>query len=219
MDPDTATFLHLGSDLYVLASVWNRHPDYLRAMGTDCGRIEGVTTNEEIDDRAAAAVSTASGISGDEAQRMVAILRKAGVLRSGIDLKHVKVEEALGKPTHVSIEFEDGHRVAGELRGPGRMPQTWNQPTPRRRDTMSEELTPGQRLGNALRGFSEAGRAAGATLTAQDAFGWMMRGDIAKARATLAKLPADKLREASDAAAALSPLADDVASEPGGPTP
>jgi hypothetical protein len=201
-------------------TVWNRRPDYLPEMGTDRGRrIEGVTTNEEIDDRAAAAVSTESGISWDEAQRMVAILRKAGVLRSAIDLKHVRVDEALGKPTHVSIEFENGHRVAGELRGRGRMPQAWNQPTGRRRDTMSEELTPGQRLGKALRGFSEAGRAAGATLTAQGAFGWMMRGDIAKARATLAKLPADKLREASDAAAALSPLADDVASEPGGPTP
>jgi hypothetical protein len=166
-----------------------------------------------------AADSTDAGIPQDEVQRLVAILPKAGVFRSAIDLKHVKVDEALGKPTHVSIEFEDGRRVAGELRDPGRMPKAWNQPTRRRRDTMSEELTPGQRLGNALRGFGEAGRAAGATLTAQGAFGWMMRGDIAKARATLAKLPADKLREASDAAAALSPLAEDVASEPGGPIP
>lgn len=47
--------------------------------------------------------------------------------------------------------------------------------------------------------------------TAQGAFGWMMRGDLDKARATLSRLPSERLVEVSVAAAALSALADEVA--------
>ncbi|GAA1281246.1 hypothetical protein [Saccharothrix xinjiangensis] len=46
---------------------------------------------------------------------------------------------------------------------------------------------------------------------AQGSMGWMVRGDLAKARETLEKLSAEQLREVSAAAAALSSLADEVA--------
>ena len=54
---------------------------------------------------------------------------------------------------------------------------------------------------------------AGNILTTQAAIGWVFKGDLAKAREVLAKLPPDKLVEVSMAAAALSSLADEVAAE------
>ncbi|WP_031165985.1 hypothetical protein [Streptosporangium roseum] len=46
-------------------------------------------------------------------------------------------------------------------------------------------------------------------LTAQEAMGWMYRGDLNAARHAIAKLPDDKLVELSAAAAALAALADE----------
>jgi len=46
-------------------------------------------------------------------------------------------------------------------------------------------------------------------LAAQEAMGWMYRGDLAAARRAVAKLPADRLAELSAAAAALAALADE----------
>ncbi|MCM6775001.1 hypothetical protein NDR87_26510 [Nocardia sp. CDC159] len=76
-----------------------------------------------------------------------------------------------------------------------------------------DDPTPGERLDAALQRLRESATAAAGTMTAQGAFGWMMRGDLAKARATLVKLSPDKLTEVSAAAAALSALADEVAAE------
>lgn len=50
-------------------------------------------------------------------------------------------------------------------------------------------------------------------LEASNALGSMLRGDLCKARETLAKLPVDQLQAVSVAAAALASLADEVAME------
>ncbi|WP_280505816.1 hypothetical protein [Nocardia farcinica] len=71
-------------------------------------------------------------------------------------------------------------------------------------------------LSDALNNFQSAMTRLGQTATAQGAFGWMVRGDLEKAREALRKLPPDKLLEVSAAASALSALADEVAAE-GGP--
>ncbi|MEV5391907.1 hypothetical protein [Nocardia farcinica] len=82
---------------------------------------------------------------------------------------------------------------------------------------MTDEPTPGEKLDAALARLKATAAAASTTLTAQGAFGWMMRGDLEQARAALTKLPTDKLVEVSAAAAALSALADEVAGEGTGP--
>lgn len=74
---------------------------------------------------------------------------------------------------------------------------------------MSEQ-TPGERFEEALAKLRAAGAEVGVLATAQGAFGWMMRGDLDKARAALVKLPPERLVEVSVAAAALSALADEV---------
>ncbi|WP_280392871.1 hypothetical protein [Nocardia wallacei] len=79
---------------------------------------------------------------------------------------------------------------------------------------MSDETTPGQRLDAALQRFQEQAATATSILTAQGAFGWMLRADLPKARKALAKLPAEQLAEISAAAAALSALADEIAAAP-----
>ncbi|WP_436759351.1 hypothetical protein [Streptosporangium sp. V21-05] len=56
---------------------------------------------------------------------------------------------------------------------------------------------------------AEAFGQVGHVLVAQEAMGWMYRGDLAAARRAVAKLPADKLAELSTAAAALAAVADE----------
>lgn len=51
-------------------------------------------------------------------------------------------------------------------------------------------------------------------LVAQAAMGWMVRGDLTRARRELAKLPAEALREVAVASAALSTLADELTTSP-----
>ncbi len=86
---------------------------------------------------------------------------------------------------------------------------------------MTDEQTPGEKLDAALAKFKQAAAEAGVTATAQGAFGWMVRGDSAKARETLGGLPVARLAEVSAAAAALSSLAAELAagSTPSGGTP
>ncbi|MRH86022.1 hypothetical protein GFY24_00830 [Nocardia sp. SYP-A9097] len=69
------------------------------------------------------------------------------------------------------------------------------------------------RMDAILQQFTDAAAIAGHTLTVQAAMGWMWRGDLDHARTSLRALPADKLRELSAAAAALSALADEIACE------
>jgi hypothetical protein len=57
----------------------------------------------------------------------------------------------------------------------------------------------------------------GHVLHAQGAMGWMYRGDLERARTALGNLPVDALRQVSVASAALSHLADEVATKDAGP--
>ncbi|MBF6213742.1 hypothetical protein IU487_22250 [Nocardia puris] len=84
---------------------------------------------------------------------------------------------------------------------------------------MTDEPTPGEKLDAALAKFKEAAAQVSVTATAQGAFGWMMRGDLMQARATLAKLPRERLLDVGVAAAALSSLAEEVAAEAEGSNP
>ncbi|MBF6416940.1 hypothetical protein [Nocardia cyriacigeorgica] len=68
-----------------------------------------------------------------------------------------------------------------------------------------------ERLNQAMENLRNAAINTGHTLTVQAAMGWVMRGDLAKACESLQRLPADKLLEVSAAAAALSSLADELA--------
>lgn len=66
--------------------------------------------------------------------------------------------------------------------------------------------------------WAELGKAiesVGHVIAAQGALGYMLNGDLANARETLANLPADQLQSVSVAAAALSSLADEIAAETG----
>ena len=62
-----------------------------------------------------------------------------------------------------------------------------------------------------VQNFLAAVRDSGHILVAQGAFGWLVRGDLDRARRELGKLPVEKLTAVSLAAAALSSLADEVA--------
>lgn len=83
---------------------------------------------------------------------------------------------------------------------------------------MAEQPDWAENLKKAVGRFAEdLGKAvedAAPIFAAQGAMGWMMKGDMEQARSALAKLPADKLREVSAAAFALSSLADEIAAEP-----
>jgi len=59
---------------------------------------------------------------------------------------------------------------------------------------------------NVSRSLEDASRIA----AAQGAMGWMMRGDLEKARAVLSALSGDRLSEISATAAALAALADEM---------
>lgn len=49
-----------------------------------------------------------------------------------------------------------------------------------------------------------------AVAAAQGAMGWAMRGDLVRARATLARVPAERLAEVAAAAALVSSLAEEL---------
>lgn len=53
-------------------------------------------------------------------------------------------------------------------------------------------------------------RSLGSVLSAQAALGWMMQGELEKARSSLDAIPADDLRKLSVSALSLSSLADEV---------
>ena len=72
-------------------------------------------TNEETDIRAAAALMAEAGLEWAEAERLVAILRRANVMRSTNGIKAAKVEAKIDADPHVAIEFEDGRRISGRL--------------------------------------------------------------------------------------------------------
>lgn len=80
---------------------------------------------------------------------------------------------------------------------------------------MTDDQTPGQRFEAAMKDLHTAATAAGVTLKVQGAMGWMWRGDIEQARTALRRLPHERLLEVSAAAAALSALADEIATEEG----
>lgn len=72
-------------------------------------------TNEEIDSRAAVALSIEAGIERTEAERLVAILRSANAMRSTNGIKAAEIKTGIDKDPHVAIEFEDGRRISGRL--------------------------------------------------------------------------------------------------------
>lgn len=80
---------------------------------------------------------------------------------------------------------------------------------------MTDEQTPAERITAAMEKLKTAAENAGHTFTVQGAMGWMWRGDLEQARTALRKLPPERLHEVSAAAAALSALADEVATETG----
>ncbi|WP_063039693.1 hypothetical protein [Nocardia pseudovaccinii] len=84
-------------------------------------------TNTEIDSNAAAALSAEAGIAREQAERLVAILREEGAMRSATGAKSVGVTMKAGAPIHVDIAFEDGRYVAGELCMP-RWSGVWSNP-------------------------------------------------------------------------------------------
>lgn len=68
-------------------------------------------------------------------------------------------------------------------------------------------------LSDAVGEFGKAMEKTGHILTAQGAMGWMVQGELEKAREALAGLPVEQLQAVSVAAAALASLADEVAME------
>lgn len=64
---------------------------------------------------------------------------------------------------------------------------------------------------NAAAELAKAMEQTGYILTAQGAMGWLYRGDLEKARETLANLPAEQLQAVSVTASALASLADEIA--------
>lgn len=76
---------------------------------------DDIKTNQQIDDRAAAALCVEAGLDREQAQRLTAILREAGVLRSAIDVRAVRIQERLGEYPFVELDFENGRKLAGSL--------------------------------------------------------------------------------------------------------
>lgn len=76
-----------------------------------------MSTDAEFDDRAATALAVEEGIDWETAKRYAAILRRAGVLKAGTDVRRIEVGVAKDAPTSVDIALENGFRVAGELAG------------------------------------------------------------------------------------------------------
>lgn len=68
-------------------------------------------------------------------------------------------------------------------------------------------------LSNALGQLPKALEKMGHIAAAQGAMGWMVQGEMEKAREALAGLPVEQLQAVSVAAAALASLADEVAME------
>lgn len=77
----------------------------------------------------------------------------------------------------------------------------------------SSDATPSQQLDAALAQFSKNMARVGHAFAGQGAMGWMLRGDMAKAREALQRVPSERLPEISIAAAALSALADELAAD------
>ena len=77
-----------------------------------------MSIDKDFDDRAAAALAADEGVDWETAQRYAAVLRRAGVLKSGTDVRRMKIDVAAEAPTSVDITLEGGFRVAGELAAP-----------------------------------------------------------------------------------------------------
>jgi hypothetical protein len=74
-----------------------------------------IRNNQQIDDRTSAALCAEAGMDLDQAQRLTEILRKAGVLRSAMDVRAVRVQEKIGEYPFVELDFENGRKLAGSL--------------------------------------------------------------------------------------------------------
>lgn len=77
-----------------------------------------MSTDADFNDRAAAALAVEEGVDWETAQRYVAALRKAGVLKAGTDVRRMEIRVAGDAPTSVDIRLQNGFRVAGELAAP-----------------------------------------------------------------------------------------------------
>ncbi|WP_454199557.1 hypothetical protein [Nocardia sp. Marseille-Q1738] len=85
-------------------------------------------STQEIDDRAAAALSVDGGLDWEEALRLVAILRAAHVLRTPNGIRRADIAMRAGADAHVDIEFESGQRISGDLRNDLRPMLTYSNP-------------------------------------------------------------------------------------------
>lgn len=79
-------------------------------------------------------------------------------------------------------------------------------------DTGREDDVPSG-LGEAIDALSKGLESATHTLIAQEAMGWIVRGDLHRARRALKRLPVEQLAAVSVAAAALTSLADELQRE------
>lgn len=74
-----------------------------------------MSIDADFNERAAATLAVEEGVDWETAQRYVAALRTAGVLKAGTDVRRMEIRVAGDAPTSVDIRLENGFRVAGEL--------------------------------------------------------------------------------------------------------
>jgi hypothetical protein len=89
---------------------------------------DNIKTDQQIDNRASAALCAEAGMEWDQAQRLTGILRKGGVLRSAIDVRAVRVQEKVGEYPFVELDFENGRKLAGNLCNDFGPIPTWSNP-------------------------------------------------------------------------------------------
>ena len=89
---------------------------------------DNIKTGQQIDNRASAALCAEAGMEWVDAQRLTAILRKAGVLRSPMDVQAVRVQQKIGEYPFVELDFENGKKLAGNLCNDFGPIPTWSNP-------------------------------------------------------------------------------------------